>query len=147
MNLSLRTRIVLGAVLWTVGLFIIVLVISTAILLRYPRYPLVLHGAAHNYALACSVLAFLCLIVGMAQVRKGLSSLEQLRDRLGAVHRGAERTVGGRYPTEVQPLVDDLNAVLAHREQAVARALAKAGDLAHGLKTPLAILGQEAARA
>ena len=147
MNLSLRTRIVMGAILWTLGLFISLLVVSTAILLRYPRYPLVLHGAAHHYALACSVVAFLCLVFGMAQVRRGLSSIEQIRDRLGAVHRGAERSVGGRYPTEVQPLVDDLNALLAHREQAVARALAKAGDLAHGLKTPLAILGQETARA
>jgi signal transduction histidine kinase len=44
----------------------------------------------------------------------------------------------------VQPLVDDLNALLAQRDQAVARAVAKAGDLAHGLKTPLAVLANEA---
>jgi signal transduction histidine kinase len=47
----------------------------------------------------------------------------------------------------VQPLVDDLNALLEHREQAVRRAVAKAGDLAHGLKTPLAVLAREADRA
>jgi signal transduction histidine kinase len=47
----------------------------------------------------------------------------------------------------VQPLVNDLNAVLDHREQSVRRAIAKAGDLAHGLKTPLAVLAQEAERA
>ena len=41
----------------------------------------------------------------------------------------------------------DLNALLAHQEQAVRRARAKAGDLAHGLKTPLAILAHEADRA
>jgi signal transduction histidine kinase len=46
----------------------------------------------------------------------------------------------------VQPLVDDLNALLDHREQAVRRAIAKAGDLAHGLKTPLAVLSSEAER-
>src|SRR5262249_6777536 len=44
-------------------------------------------------------------------------------------------------------LVSDLNALLEHREQAVGRAIAKAGDLAHGLKTPLAVLAHEAARA
>ena len=51
-----------------------------------------------------------------------------------------DRVVLGEFPTEVQPLVNDLNALLAHRDRRVADALAKAGDLAHGLKTPLAIL-------
>src|SRR5262249_28670945 len=55
--------------------------------------------------------------------------------------------VAGAYPAEVEPLVSDLNALLEHREQAVGRAIAKAGDLAHGLKTPLAVLAHEAARA
>ena len=41
----------------------------------------------------------------------------------------------------------DLNALLAHQEEAVSRAIAKAGDLAHGLKTPLAVLSNEAERA
>src|SRR4029079_16664412 len=67
--------------------------------------------------------------------------------RLAAVHDGRDSRVGGSYPTEVQPLVDDLNALLAHREQRIRAALAKAGDLAHGLKTPLAVLAQEAERA
>jgi signal transduction histidine kinase len=40
--------------------------------------------------------------------------------------------------------VNDLNALLEDRERAVARALTTAGDLAHGLKTPLAVLAQEA---
>src|SRR5262249_38244538 len=51
------------------------------------------------------------------------------------------------YPEEVQPLVDDLNTLLDDRDQRVAKAAARAGDLAHGLKTPLAILAQEAERA
>ena len=47
----------------------------------------------------------------------------------------------------MQPFVNDLNSLLEHRERIVRRALAKAGDLAHGLKTPLAVLGQEAEKA
>jgi signal transduction histidine kinase len=42
--------------------------------------------------------------------------------------------------------VHDLNSMLEHNEQAVRRALAQAGDLAHGLKTPLAVLAHEAER-
>jgi len=63
-----------------------------------------------------------------------------LRNRLAAVHKGVDVRVGGSYPAEVQPLVDELNALLEDRERRVARAAAKAGDLAHGLKTPLAVL-------
>ena len=54
-----------------------------------------------------------------------------------------QRDVSG----EVQPLVSDLNALLDHRDRRVQEALAKAGDLAHGLKTPLAVLTHEADRA
>jgi signal transduction histidine kinase len=86
------------------------------------------------------------MLGGFIQVRRGLSSITQLRARLANVHDGRERQVEGEYPAEVQPLVNDLNALLDHREQAVKRALAKAGDLAHGLKTPLAVLSQEADR-
>jgi signal transduction histidine kinase len=76
-----------------------------------------------------------------------LSPVNRLRERLAAVHQGHDRRVEGTYPAEVQPLVNDLNALLEHREQAVKRAVARAGDLAHGLKTPLAVLSQEAERA
>jgi signal transduction histidine kinase len=60
------------------------------------------------------------------------------------VRDGRDRRIVGDYPSEVQPLVTDLNSLLDHREAIVSRALAKAGDLAHGLKTPLAVLAQEA---
>ena len=67
-----------------------------------------------------------------------------MRRRLSDIRAGKERQLLGSYPTEVQPLVDDLNALLEHRDQTVRKALAKAGDLAHGLKTPLAVLAREA---
>jgi signal transduction histidine kinase len=91
--------------------------------------------------------AVFAMIAGFVQVRRGMAPINNLRMRLGSVHEARERRVEGAYPLEVQPLVNDLNALLDHREQAVKRALAKAGDLAHGLKTPLAILAHEAERA
>ena len=54
---------------------------------------------------------------GSAQVRRGLAPFNQLRGRLAAVRDGRDRRVDGDYPSEVQPLVDDLNALLEHREQ------------------------------
>ena len=92
-------------------------------------------------------LATACIAFGIAQVRRGLSPFDELRRRLANVRDGRSRRLEGTYPTEVEPLVQDLNALLEHREGIVSRALAKAGDLAHGLKTPLAVLAQEAERA
>jgi signal transduction histidine kinase len=93
------------------------------------------------------VVAFACIVVGLSQVRRGLSPFDRLRLRLSAVRSGSENRIEGSYPTEVQPLVNDLNLLLENREQMVARAMATAGDLAHGLKTPLAVLAQEGERA
>jgi signal transduction histidine kinase len=144
---SLRARILSATVLWTLGLFIAAVGISTVVFMRHRHYAVILHGTAvaHDGIVAIVVLA--CLAGGLLLVTRGLSPLEQLRSRLGAVRSGLEPRVGGDYPSEVQPLVDDLNALLEHRDEAVRRAVAKAGDLAHGLKTPLAVLTQEAEKA
>ncbi len=143
--LSLKARILLGAILWTIGLFTIAVFI-----LHFALPPPSAHGVFQwlfRYGPAMALVAALCMLLGFLQVRRGLSPINQLRDRLAAVHKGVAARVGGSYPAEVQPLVDDLNALLEEREQRVARAVAKAGDLAHGLKTPLAVLAHEAQRA
>jgi signal transduction histidine kinase len=142
---SLRLRVLIGAVLWTFGL----VTGSSAMLARTfengQHAAAILHGYLSHTAVVAAI-ALLCLVVGAWQVRQGLSSLGMLRKRLSAVHHGDVPRVEGAYPSEVQPLVDDLNALLEHRERLVQRAVTKAGDLAHGLKTPLAILAQEADR-
>jgi signal transduction histidine kinase len=145
---SLRSRLLLGAVLWAIGFSAFAVVLITAIFLHYDRqFPIYLHRNAQHHVLWYMVVTVAGMVVGLISVRRGLSPLKYLRANLGAVHKGEERRVQGVYPSEVQPLVDDLNALLDHREQMVVRALAKAGDLAHGLKTPLAVLSQEADRA
>ena len=145
--LSLRNRLLLGAVLWTIGLLIMVSAgLITAIELHHEVRMFL---AVHDVFTRPLVLMFAvcCLVAGFLQVRRGVSPIRNLRARLAGLHEGRDRRVEGTYPAEVQPLVDDLNALLDHRAQAVQRAVAKAGDLAHGLKTPLAILAQEAERA
>jgi signal transduction histidine kinase len=145
-GISLRARVLLGAVLWTTGLFAVSGAIMTQIMFHHPSAPRFFHGV-FAHVTAVSILALLCMLAGFSQVRRGLSPVNRLRERLVAVHQGRERRVDGTYPAEVQPLVNDLNALLDHREQAVRRAVSRAGDLAHGLKTPLAVLSHEADRA
>jgi len=139
---SLRTSVFIGAALWTVGLLAIW---AVAITLQASS----LHSIVviHAYPHALGMVAIVSMIVGFLLVRSGLQPFDELRRRLAAVQTGTARQVDGAYPPEVQPLVRDLNALLDHRDRAVGRALAKAGDLAHGLKTPLAVLAQEAERA
>lgn len=138
---SFRLRLLLGALLAALGL-VPLIHLGSVLLLRQHR--LVLHLAHAELLL---LFALLCLAAGLFQVRRGLSPFDELRSRLAAVRDGRARLLEGTYPTEVQPLVNDLNALLEHREEIVRRAVAKAGDLAHGLKTPLAVLSQEAERA
>jgi len=138
---SLRWRLLIGSLLWTAGLVVVVNSISLAVIRRHAGSRPILHVSA------MVLLAVGCMVVGLMEIRRGVSSLRRLRARLGLVRDGTARRVDGVYPGEVQPVVDDLNALLEHRERAVARAVAKAGDLAHGLKTPLAVLAQEAAHA
>ena len=145
-SFSLRARLLLGAALWTIGLFAVSGAIMTQIMFHHPSAPRIFHGV-FAHVTAVSILALVCMIAGLSQVRRGLSPVNRLRERLAAVHHGRDRRVEGTYPAEVQPLVNDLNALLDHREQAVQRAVARAGDLAHGLKTPLAVLAHEADRA
>jgi signal transduction histidine kinase len=138
---SLRARLIVGSLLWTVGILAIGIAIATAVILRHPHWQAVAHHAM-LIAIAC-----VCVVAGFAQLRRGVSPINQLRSRLAAVRTGAARRVDGTYPAEVQPLVTELNALLDDRERRVGRALAQAGDLAHGLKTPLAVLAHDAARA
>lgn len=145
--LSLRARVFLGALLWSMGLFLGSGLLLTHYMLFAPEAPGIFHGFFYHYMFPIFAATILCLIVGLAQVRQGLASFNELRARLSGLREGRDARLGGAYPVEVEPLVSELNALLGDREQRVTRALTKAGDLAHGLKTPLTLLNQHAERA
>jgi len=138
---SLRGRVMMGAVLWTLGLFAVITILLTLSTTAMRSVAII-----HSHIEVSAVIAVACMAAGFALVRRALAPFDRIRRRLSQVRDGTERQLSGAYPSEVQPLVDDLNALLEHRERAVARAVSKAGDLAHGLKTPLAVLAQEAER-
>jgi signal transduction histidine kinase len=138
---SLRSRLFVLSLVWALGLMALTSVLMNVFVRFHPGNL----GIAHWSAITTGSLIFMG--TGLALFYKSVAPLGTLRQRLAAVREGRDARVVGEYPGEVQPLVDDLNALLAHREEAVQRALAKAGDLAHGLKTPLAVLSHEAERA
>ncbi len=139
---SLRTRLIAGALVWMTAVLIAVIAGVVRLTRNHPEV-----ATRHATHITMGILAVAFMVGGLFLVRKALAPFRTLRAGLSSVREGRSQTVEGDYPSEVQPLVHDLNALLDDRERAVARALTTAGDLAHGLKTPLAVLAQEAEQA
>lgn len=89
---------------------------------------------------AVSLLAIVLVIAAWLQVSVGLRPLESVRRAVTAVRARRRRRLEGNFPEEVMPLVSEVNDLLAAQEGAIERARTRAGDLAHGLKTPLTVL-------
>lgn len=102
--------------------------------------------ATFNRTLALSllILGLGLVAAAVAQVQVGLRPLRFIRRSLGAIRSGRAKRLSGAFPTEVKPLVDDLNALLDHDAEVLERARIQTGNLAHGLKTPLSVLSGEA---
>ena len=94
-------------------------------------------------------LAALALVLVAAQVTQlayGLRPLKRIRERVAVLRAGGAARMGEAWPAEMRPLAGEIDALLAAREADIARARTRAGDLAHGLKTPLQALLGEAER-
>lgn len=92
------------------------------------------------------VIVLVLLLATLVQIQTGLAPLESVRRGVGAIRSGQDRRLAEDYPDEVMPLVQEVNALLAARAQAIERARAWTADLAHGLKTPLSALTADAQR-
>src|SRR5579871_991059 len=92
------------------------------------------------------LLAAALIAAAALQIGFGLQPMVRLRRALKAIRAGKETHLPRRAPLEVQPVVDDLNSMIDLNAQMVVRARAQAGNLAHALKTPLAVLTDEAYR-
>lgn len=96
-------------------------------------------------AFSLGLLGIGLIVAILLQVTLGLRPLHRLRNNLEKVRAGETEKLSDNYPMEIHPLVEAMNSVLEHNSEMVRRARAHAGDLAHGLKTPLSILKGESA--
>ncbi|KAA5805524.1 sensor histidine kinase [Alkalicaulis satelles] len=101
-----------------------------------------------DFALAASALlaAFAAALAFgvVVLVRLGLAPVLRIRDAVAEVRDGKAEWVSGAFPREIRPLAEELNALLDHSREVVDRARTHVGNLAHALKTPLTVLGNEA---
>jgi len=107
-----------------------------------------LEADANRFAVETAV--FLLLLgIGLIlpiviQVRVGLQPLFALRSEIADVRVGKTARLKGRYPSELTPLAEELNALIEHDQEVVERQRAHVGNLAHALKTPISVMLAEA---
>lgn len=87
------------------------------------------------------MLAMMSFIVA----RFALRPIDRLSAAIESVRAGESAAVSGTYPREIAPLAEEVNELLRSNTQIIERARNQVGNLAHGLKTPLAVLRNEAA--
>ncbi len=98
---------------------------------------------SRDLMIALGLLALALLFAAALQIHIGLRPLNQIRQRVNDIRNGETSRLEGEFPKEVELLVGEVNALLTANQEAVQRARDSAADLAHGLKTPLAVLQAE----
>ena len=88
--------------------------------------------------------AIMLAIMSGIVARLALRPIGRLEKAIERVREGESETVTGQYPRELAPLADEVNELLRSNTQIIERARNQVGNLAHGLKTPLAVLRNEA---
>lgn len=104
--------------------------------------------AGFNRTLGLSALVLgggLMLAIAL-QVRLGLQPLGAVAREIAAIRTGTRERLSEEVPEELRPLTGELNRLIDHNERLVERARRHVGNLAHALKTPLAIIRNETAR-
>ncbi len=99
---------------------------------------------ATTLAVSLAILGLVLIGAAWLQISVGLRPLDKLHQKLEDIQSGTAKRLMGNFPSEVERLTAKLNELLEVQERSIEKAKARTGDLAHGLKTPLAILFAEA---
>ena len=94
-----------------------------------------------DLVMALALLGIVLVVAAWLQVRLGLAPLDSVRAGIERIQRGESARLPESYPIELLPLVNGVNELLQSQEKSVQFARTRAADLAHGLKTPLSVLG------
>ncbi|MEW8486698.1 MAG: ATP-binding protein [Candidatus Thiodiazotropha sp.] len=84
--------------------------------------------------------ALLLLLVQGWVLRWGLRPLREVAQALTEIESGSADQLQGDYPKELNRLTSNLNSLIRHAQARQQRYRDSLGDLAHSLKTPLAVL-------
>ena len=91
-----------------------------------------------------ALLGFGLLASILLQVRVALRPMQRMQQSLSAIRGGKAERLEGEFPSEMQPVADELNLLIHANTEVIDRARTQVGNLAHALKTPLSVLTNEA---
>ena len=80
------------------------------------------------------------IVLAALQTFYGLWPLRRVRQEVTAIRSGEKTRISDEFPTEITPLTEEINQLLAHNEAQAEEARRHAGNLAHALKTPLTVI-------
>jgi signal transduction histidine kinase len=86
------------------------------------------------------VALILVLVLQRITVTRSLRPLERVRGQIAQLQQGKRSQLDTQVPSELEPLVAQINHLLAHTEDSLRRSRNALGNLGHALKTPLAVL-------
>jgi signal transduction histidine kinase len=98
----------------------------------------------NRLAIALSLAGLGLVLVSLIQVRFGLLPLRRIEQGLASIRSGEASQLDGQLPAEIEPLQTELNALIHSNQEIIDRARTQVGNLAHALKTPLAVITNEA---
>lgn len=97
-----------------------------------------------DLARALAIIAVALLGTYWLTVEIGLAPLRRIKQDVARIRSGSEQRLTDTYPSEVQPLVQEVNDLIGVQEQSIVFARQRAADLAHGLKTSLTLMNGQA---
>lgn len=122
-----------------------------AVIVRAAQDDSEMRGALREFdrelALSLGLLWLVLSLAAYVQVSLGLRPLDRLRQELDRLRRSPAARLTDSHPREIAPLTGAINALAEAREGDLGRARRRAADLAHSLKTPLAVLCAQSRRA
>ncbi|MEO1205724.1 MAG: sensor histidine kinase [Pseudomonadota bacterium] len=120
-----------------------------------PRYSIIVAGPMDWFeasvssfttrlATALSLAGLGLVLATLFQIQFALRPLREIEKSLGRIRSAEAERLEGQLPVEIEPLQRELNALLQSNQDIIERARTQVGNLAHGLKTPLAVIVNEA---
>jgi len=97
-----------------------------------------------SYATLSLIALIILLILQTATIRRGLEPVKKAQKQLSAMQRGEVKLLDENAPTEVKPLVHEINRLVNLLSQRIERSRNALGNLAHALKSPLTVINNMA---
>ncbi len=110
---------------------------------NFSQFQATIAAVRRDIVAALSAFGIGLLVLNALLIRVGLRPLAAAREQLVEVQNGKKTRLEGQYPAEIAPLAGEINSLIENNKRVVERARTQVGNLAHALKTPIAVLRNE----